>query len=218
MTARHYRQPTSNRTGQPYADDFEDDDYDDTRSHTSAIRYNAPLSRYGNAVHYGPPPVLRKSRYTATSQPAPVQARRRVHWLVYVGLLFMIGIIGWLAFTIIGDWWQIKQDDWAYGMPRTYQTDAVVGHNDSTSNPSHFIAENLRGQIIVTEYPGGDVSKARAYTITTLPGDDSYPPVRVAFKDMNNDGKLDLLVQIGDPGSQIQVILYNNGSQFAAKP
>jgi hypothetical protein len=27
-----------------------------------------------------------------------------------------------------------------------------------------------------------------------------------------------MLVLIGDPGSQLQVILYNTGSQFAAKP
>lgn len=207
MTTQHYRQA--------YFDDSEEDDFD-TRSHTSAIRY-AP--RRGNAVHYGPPPpVLRKSRYTA-SQPAPAQAtRRRVHWLVYVGLLFMVGIIGWLTITILGAWWQAKQDDWTYGMPRTYQTDVVVGHGDSASHPSHFIAQNLNGEIVVIEYPGGDVSKARSYVITTLPGDDGYSPVRLAFRDVNGDGKLDMLVQIGDPGSQVQVILYNNGQQFTAKP
>lgn len=200
---------------QPYSYDFEDDN-DDTRSHTSAIRY-APRQGNGTVI-YGPPPIRRSSRYTASQPAAPTQARRQVHWLVYVGLLFMVGIIGWLAFTILGDWWQTKQDDWQYGNPHTYQTDVVVGHSDSASNPSHFIAENLRGQIIVVEYPGGDVSKARSYSITTLPGNDSYPPVRLAFKDVNGDGKLDMLVQIGDPGSQVQVILYNNGQQFAAKP
>jgi len=201
---------------QSYAYDFEDDDDIDTRPPRSAIRY-AP--RQGGGVYYGPPPIRRGSRYTTGQQPAPTQAARpRVHWLVYVGVLLMIGMIGWLVFTIVGDWWQAKQDDWTYGMPRTYQTDAVVGHSDSASNPSHFIAENLRGQIIVVEYPGGDVSKARSYSITTLPGNDSYPPVRLAFKDLTGDGKLDMLVQIGDPGNQIQVILYNNGQQFAAKP
>ena len=214
MTTRQYRQ--SNQ--QPYSYDFEDDDYDDTRTHTSAIRY-APRQGNGSKVFYGPPPVRRSSRYTATSQPAPAQARQHVHphWLVYVGGLFMIGIIGWLAITILGSLWQSKLDDWTYGMPRTYQVDAVVGHNDSASNPSHFIAQNLRGQVIVVEYPGGDVSKARSYSITTLPGNDTYPPVRLAFQSVNHDGKLDLLVLIGDPGSQVTVILYNTGSQFAAK-
>jgi hypothetical protein len=189
---------------QPCSDDLEDDDsYYNTRPHTSAIRYNAPLSRQGNA----------------SQQPAPAQVtRRRVHWLVYVGLLFMVGIIGWLAITILGAWWQAKQDDWTYGMPRTYQTDVVVGHDDSASHPSHFIAQNLNGEIVVIEYPGGDVSKARSYVITTLPGDDGYSPVRLSFRDVNGDRKLDMLVQIGDPGSQVQVILYNNGQQFTAKP
>ena len=204
MSTRHYRQP--------YSDDFEDEDEYDTKPHTSAIRY-APGQ--GNAVYYGPPPVRRKSR--TASQPAPVQAARRYHWLVYIGVLFLVGITGWLAITVLGAWWQAKQDDWTYGNPRTYQTDAVVGHGDSANTPSHFIAQNLKGEIVVLEYPGGDVSKARSYVITTLPGDDGYAPVRLVFRDLTGNGRLDMLVQIGDPGSQVQVILYNNGQQFAAK-
>ena len=102
-------------------------------------------------------------------------------------------------------------------MPRKYQTDVVVGHGDSASHPSHFIAQNLNGEIVVIEYPAGDVTKARSYVITTLPGEDGYSPVRVAFKALTGDGRLDMLVLIGGPGSQLTVILYNNGSQFAAK-
>ena len=136
---------------------------------------------------------------------------------MYVGVLFLVGITGWLAISVLGAWWQAKQDDWTYGNPRTYQTDAVVGHGDSANNPSHFIAQNLKGEIVVIEYPGGDVSKARSYVITTLPGDDGYSPVRLVFRDLTGNGRLDMLVQIGDPGSQVQVILYNNGQQFAAK-
>ena len=76
-----------------------------------------------------------------------------------------------MALNDLGAWWQNHQDDVAFGMPRTYQTDAVVGHNDSNSNPSHFIAINLRGSIYILEAPGGNFSKSRSYFITTEVGE-----------------------------------------------
>jgi hypothetical protein len=151
---------------------------------------------------------------------APVQPekRRGMHWLFYAGLLFIVILAGWMALNALSSWWQAKQDDWAFGMPRTYQTDAVIGHRDSASSPSHFIAQNLNGEVVVIEYPAGDVSKAKSYVITTLPDNDGYAPVTLKFKALTGDERLDMLVEIGDPGSQVQVILYNTGSQFAAKP
>ncbi len=66
--------------------------------------------------------------------------RTRFHWLVFVGIGLFIMIIGWLSFSALSSWWSMKLDDWHYGTPRIYQTDAVVGHEDSASHPSHFIA------------------------------------------------------------------------------
>ena len=48
-----------------------------------------------------------------------------------------------------------------YGQQRHFEIDAVVGHNDSAANPSHFTAENDNGQIIVIELPGGNVVKGK---------------------------------------------------------
>src|SRR5260370_85849 len=71
----------------------------------------------------------------------------------------------------LGSWWQHVQDDWTYGMPRTYQTDAVVGHNhDSSSHPSHFLAVNLKGHIEVFELPAGDPTKVRVFLGPTISG------------------------------------------------
>lgn len=205
---------------QPFmSDDLEveeDDSYYVTKPHTSTRRYIMPRQGDGYVVHQGPPPVPRRSSQYAISQPA-IKARRRYHWLTYVGVLMIVALVGWLVLTMLGAWWQAKQDDWTYGNPRTFQTDAVVGHDDSASNPSHYIAQNLHGQIVIVEYPGGDVSHARSYSITTLPGNDSYPPVTVKFADVNRDGKPDMLINIGDPGSVLQIVLFNNGSQFVAK-
>ena len=230
MSTRQYQQANPHRAGhnsglhpedQPFlTDNLEDDpSYYVTRAPTSARSY-APRQGNGTAIHYGTPPIPRRSSQYPVVKPAvkPKAGRFvRRHWPTYVGLFLSIAVIGWLVITMVGALWAAKLDDWTYGNPRTYQTDAVVGHSDSPGNPSHFIAENLRGQIIVIEYPGGDVSKARSYSITTLPGNDSYPPVRVAFKDVNGDGKPDMVIDIGDPGTQVQIVLFNNGSQFVAK-
>lgn len=125
--------------------------------------------------------------------------RLRFHWLVFAGLAMIIMIIGWFAFSAIGTWWQVTQDDWHYGRPRTFQTDAVVGHNDSPSNPSHFIAVNLNRRVIIIELPGGDSSKARIYSGPILigPGQD-LAPVTLSFQDVNANGVVDMIVNVQD--------------------
>lgn len=123
----------------------------------------------------------------------------RLHWLVFVGVAMIIMIIGWFAFSAIGNWWQVTQDDWHYGRPRTFQIDAVVGHNDSPSNPSHFIAENLNRHVIIIELPGGDSTKAKIYSgpILVGPGQD-LAPVTLTFQDVNADGVVDMIVNVQD--------------------
>jgi hypothetical protein len=119
-------------------------------------------------------------------------------------------ILSWVALSALSSWWQTTLNDWQYGRPRTYQTDAVVGHHDSVQNPSHFIAMNLNRHIIVIEIPGGDVSKSVVFTGPTLlgPGQD-LTPVTLSFQDINHDGKPDMIVNI--QGSQF-IFLNQNGT------
>lgn len=189
-----------------YSDDVEDDDsYYVTRRPTSARRYVQPqqpqVIQQGNrrlVIHNQPPPRL-----------------LRFHWLTYIGLAMIIMLMGWLLVTLLMAWWQNKQDDWAYGNPRTYQTDMNVGHGTSQQPMSHFIAVNLNGVIQVIE---DDTNAAHMYTITTLPAGSGNVPVTLKFQDMNADGKLDMLVVIGDASSnQFTVFLLNNGSAFVSK-
>ena len=152
-----------------------------------------------------------------TQRPSRTRPKIQLHWLVFAGVSLLLMIAGWIAFTDLGSWWQTHQDDSTYGNPRTYQTDAVVGHEDSSSNPSHFIALNLKGEILVLELPGGNATKARSYPITSLPGNQNNPPVKIIFQDLNHDGKVDMLIQIGDPPNTITFMLFNNGTQFVGK-
>lgn len=162
----------------------------------SRLRSDAENTRTTDA--YTPPKFLRGGQ-------------RDFHWLLYVGLAMLVMILGWLALSAFGSWWQTTLNDWRYGRPRTFQTDAVVGHHDSAQNPSHFIAMNLNRHVIVIEIPGGDVSKSVVFNGPTLlgPGQD-LTPVTLSFQDVNHDGKLDMIVNVQDS----QFIYLNKNGTF----
>jgi hypothetical protein len=137
------------------------------------------------------------------------------HWLVFVGIAMFIMIIGWVTFNALGSWWQTTQDDWHYGRPRTFQTDAVVGQKDSLNNPSHFIAVNLNRHILIIEMPGGDATKARIFNGPILIGQgQDLAPVTLTFQDVNGDGLLDMVVNVQDAHF---VFINGNGTFRPAK-
>jgi hypothetical protein len=142
-----------------------------------------------------------------------VRPRRRpkihFHPLVWLGLGMIAMIFLWVGYSNVLNWWQIHQDDSIYGRPRTFQIDAVVGHNDSTANPSHFIALNLNRHVMVIELPGGDPTKARIYPVTTLFGDgQELTPATISFKDVDGDGLVDMEIHIEN---QTLVMINENG-------
>src|SRR5260370_15981753 len=64
----------------------------------------------------------------------------RGHPFLYLGVGMIAMLALWMLLTSAIAWWNTTMDDLHYGRPRTFQLDAVVGHNDSAQNPSHFIA------------------------------------------------------------------------------
>lgn len=197
----------------------EDEAYYVTRPHTSARRYDlAPeqVIRQGNRtyhVRHGAPPVARRQHQYIEEEEEP-KPRRRVHWLLYVGIALFAVIALWQGLNGLAYFWQQKQDDWTFGKNRVFTTDAVVGHNDSPQNPSHFIAVNDKGNIYVIELQGGDTSKSRIYNITTIEGNTNNPPVVLFFQHLTRSGRVDMIVQIGDPGNTFDINLFNNGTSF----
>ena len=140
----------------------------------------------------------------------------RFHWTVYVGAAMLIMLVGWIAFSSLSSWWQVTTDDWHYGRPRTFQTDALVGHNDSTANPSHFMALNLQRHIEIIEMPGGDASKSKIYMGPVLIGQgQDLSVVTLSFKDVNGDNKPDMIVNVQDSRF---VFINENGGFRAARP
>ena len=177
----------------------EDESYYTQRPHSSTVRYTQPRQQViqrGNkriVIHNEPPP------------------RRNLHWSFILG----IGMILMLALWVLGSsalaWWQNHQLESTYGMPRTYQTDQVVGHSDSTDHPTHFIAINLNAHITIIEIPGGNNDHARIYSGPTLYSDNGdQTPVTLEFYDVNGDGKVDMIVHVGDQ----KIVYLNDGTQF----
>ena len=201
---------------QAYPPDYEDadDQYTaQTRTPRSAMRYQHTLPQQyrGQAVLPTPPQQLRRQRLTGEAR-APRKQRRIRLWSLYLvtGILAMTALV--VGLNSLGSWWQHMQEDWTYGYPRTYQVDAVVGHNhDSRAHPTHFVALNLGGQVEVFELPAGDPTKVHVFLGPMILGNGAdQVVVTVSFADINHDGTLDLILHYG--GSE--EVFYNKGGTF----
>lgn len=188
---------------QPFISDdlIEDDSYYETRPRTSTRRYITTNGQ--QAIERG------NRRIIIHDEPPP--KKRGNHFLLYIGIGMLIMLAIWFGIQMLDAWWIQHQEDSTYGFPRTYQTDQVVGHSDSTAHPTHFIFENLAGHIIIIEIPGGNISHARIYSGPTLFSDSAGQiPVTAEFTDVNNDGRIDIVLHIGDQ----RIVYLNDGTQF----
>jgi hypothetical protein len=176
------------------------DSYYPQRLPTSARRY---VDTRGNQViQQG------KRRIVVHDEPPP---KRRSHWLLFVGIGMVVMVVLWFLMQLAIAWWTNQQLNATYQYPRMYQADEVVGHSDSTDHPTHFIFENLHGQILIMEFPGGDYAHARIYKGPTLFSDAAdQVPVTAEFKDVNGDGKVDIVLHNQDQ----RIVFFNTGTGF----
>jgi hypothetical protein len=92
-----------------------------------------------------------------------------------------------------------------------YSTDQAVGIDDSQSHPSHFIFENLDGQVLIIFFPGGDATHAKIYIGPQIFGQDATSlSVTGEFK-ADSSGRLDMIVHVG---SSQQILYINTGTDF----
>ena len=117
-------------------------------------------------------------------------------------LLLMLGQ------TLIG-WSEITFDNWRYGMPRTFQTDAYVGHEQNSQQASHFIACNNHGRIEVIEFPGNDATHARIFFGPQLSGNNAnLVPVTLQFVATSNQRYPNMIIHVGN-----EVVRFQNTHQ-----
>jgi hypothetical protein len=220
MDSTRTRKPTH-----PIADDVMDDDDSlyETRMPSSTRRYKSPsLQRDTDDEPMSQPGTFIQRRSSRRAQPthgmasnavAPTRSlqppRRFPLVSTLIGMVLTVVLI--MSFSVLSSWWQTYQDDAHYGRPRTFQMDAVVGHNDSPANPTHFIFMNLHRHVQIIEIPGGDPARSRIFVGPVLYGDgQDLTPVTGEIRDVNGDGKQDLIVHIQNQ----QIIFLNDGTTF----
>ncbi|MBV8695560.1 MAG: hypothetical protein JO125_00420 [Chloroflexi bacterium] len=154
------------------------------------VGQNKPAAR-----RVAPPPKSSPTMPRSKKPPLQGHGQQQIHPLLYLGIGMLAMLVLWMALSALFGWFATTLDDLHYGRPRTFQTDAWVGHNEQTGVPSHFIALNLHGRIEVIELPGGDGTRARIYVGPQLYGSGSdLVPVTLSFKDVNGDHKPDMIV------------------------
>lgn len=155
----------------------------DTRPTTATATKTARLAPKRNRT---------RLRMTATRQP---KSSVHAHPLLYLGLGMTAMLVLWMLLSAVVNWTTLTMDDMRYGRPRTFQTDARVGHNEQNGTPSHFIAINLNRHIQIIEISGGDPAHTRIYSGPQLYGaNDDLVPVTLSFQDVNGDHKPDMIV------------------------
>ena len=215
---------TTQRRSQRIHSDVDDaDTLYDTRMPSSTRRYKSfdtiddPMVQKGHLMqrrasrntHHTPAMVSNAVAPSHLDTQQEHQAANKRLPLVTLLIGMIITILLLMVLNALTSWWQEYQDNLHYGYPRTSQLDAVVGHNDSQQNPTHFIFLNLRGHIEVIEIPGGDASHARIFTGPTLFGDGrDLTPVTGEIR--NEDGRRDLIVHIQNQ----QIVFVNDGTTF----
>ncbi len=138
------------------------------------------------------------------------------HPLFYIGICLVIMVAFLTAYTLIPQAYQRWQDERVYGYPRTFQTDANVGHTGT----EHFMALNNHGTIEVLEIPNypSPANQTRLYIIVRLSSQGAdLVPATLSFPDINGDGKPDMQVTVVDGSNPSVWVLFNNGTNFVPK-
>ena len=155
-----------------------------------------------------------------TIKPSPVQetwssllsahASGSLATIVGLGMCLMLLLI--LAGQSFVGWAQLTLNDWQYGRPRTFQTDAFVGQ-EQADQPSHFLAINNHGQVEIIDLPGNDPAHARLFLGPHLTGTNAdLTPATLRFLDPNHTHHPDMLIQCGT----ISVLFRNQQGTFQA--
>jgi hypothetical protein len=121
------------------------------------------------------------------------------------GMILMLSLWA-IATYIIIPWITGIENHWNYGQSLIYETSGNVGHGGT----SMFISfEGSGNQVVVIEAVG---NKYKVYTGPIVGSAPQRTIVTVQLVDVNNDGKLDLIIHI--EGTDGSFALINTGTDF----
>jgi len=164
-------------------------------------------------------PAARNTTGSYSKMPKLKRDIRGMHWLLPLGIGMIAMLLVFVVGSLVVTWGGELHDNLVYGTPRTYQTDAVVGHGgDSKEHPSHFIAINYNRQAVVVEWMAGNPAKSVDYVVPYfIAGSNSnLTPVTVEFRDVTGDGKPDMVIHIHLKGQDQTFVFVNDGTKFRA--
>ena len=156
--------------------------------------------------------VTHKSMRSARgARPGTTAHTQRLYSTMYAVTLILAAVAIYVLVSFMLGKAQIVIDDVRYGRPRTTQLNAFVGHEEANGQPTHLLAINLNRQATIVELPGGDATKARTISGPYLFGaDEDLTPVRLAVRDMDGDGQVNLLLDVRNE----QVVYLNKDGVF----
>lgn len=121
---------------------------------------------------------------------------------VYTPRFYATAIVAMIAVyiccSVAFSWGSVQLAEVGYGASRTYHADAYVGINDDAQRPSHFVAMNVKSQVVIMQIPAGDARLTRVIHGPALTGPNAaHTPVLLTFRDTNADNRPDMIVTAG---------------------
>jgi hypothetical protein len=108
---------------------------------------------------------------------------------------------------VVFPWVRGIEDRWQYGQSGVYRMTAYLGQGDSQVDPSELLAYRSHNLVIVDIV---EDSRVRSFPLTFATTGLTSDIVTLEVKDMNGDGKPDILVHVGE----LTVVMWNNGQGF----
>jgi hypothetical protein len=192
-----------------------------SRSHAPTTATYFEVDEEGEDIYTRPPIRTSARRYDLTpyrhgrgERQTEELPRPGKHPIFYIGISMVILVVFLTAYTLIPPALQNWSDDRTYGYPRTFQTDANVGHGGM----EHFLALNNHGTIEVLEIPTDPTkNQPHLYIITHLAGQGAdLISATVSFPDVNG-GKPHMVVTVFNGTNPTEYFLFNNGTSFVPK-
>jgi hypothetical protein len=162
-------------------------------------------------TNYKPPVAKRRATvghdYIAPPPRSTPVSRTKSHSPVFTSFgigMYIVVLVVLVWNMVVVPWWHGLELQWHYGDNQVSVMGADVGHGGT----SRFICFDSDNDIVVVEVV------AKKYNVYIIPtGKLQYQLVTLSLRDVNGDGKVDLVLQVD--GQEGVFVLFNTGDAFS---